>query len=64
MVNMPQEELEAITSKYLEFKEVIAGFKDENDCVQYLMQQTKLSREECMEALAFMKKTDFRRKRK
>ena len=41
--------------------EVIAGFKDENDCVQYLMQQTKLSREECMETLLFIKKTDFGR---
>lgn len=62
MLDMPDEEFETITSKLLEFKEVIAGFKDENNCVQYLMQQTKLSREECMEALAFMKKTNFRRK--
>lgn len=61
MLDMPEEKFEAITSKFLEFKEVIAGFKDENDCVQYLMQQTKLSREECTEALAFMKKAKFRR---
>ena len=62
MLDMPEEKFEAITSKFLEFKEVIAGFKDENDCVQYLMQQTKLSRDECMEAVSFIKKSDFGRR--
>lgn len=61
MLDMPEEKFEAITSKFSEFKEVIAGFKDENDCVQYLMQQTKLSREECMEAVSFIKKSNFGR---
>lgn len=61
MLDMPEEKFKAITSKFLEFKEVIAGFKDENDCVQYLMQQTRLSREECMEAVSFIKKRDFGR---
>lgn len=63
MLDMPEEKFKSITSKFLELKEVIAGFKDETACIQYLMQETKLSREECMEALTFIKKTDFGRKR-
>ncbi len=53
------DELRTSIKSLKEFKEKISEFKNKEDAIHYLMRETGLSKQDCLEAYNFAMKTDF-----
>lgn len=57
--NTSIDEFRDLIKKLKEFKEKISKYENKRDAINYLMKETSLSKQDCLEAYDFAMKTDI-----
>lgn len=59
MNKISKEEFEKALERLKEFKRLVSQFVNKEDCIEYLMEESNLSRAECEQAYEFYSKLDL-----